>query len=384
MSALQTDSPPTDSIRSASGEAARDDADARRRSMISTCVRDDVRAMARYAVTPAEGWIKLDAMENPYALPEDARDALAAALSHVPINRYPDGDARETKEAIRRSLALPDDVGLMLGHGSDEILQIITAAIAHRDAVVLAPEPSFVMYRRNAVISHARFVGVPLRGDFSLDMLAMMDAIGALRPALVWLALPNNPTGNLFANDDVERIIEQSPGLVAIDEAYYAFAERSMLPRVLEFPNVAVVRTVSKIGLAGLRLGYAVAHPAWIDEFEKVRPPYNVHSLTQAALPVLLKQEALAEQARAIRGERERLEAGIARLPRVTTYPTQTNFVLARVPDAPAWFETLRNAKILVKNLHGWHPLLAHCLRITVGTPFENDAVLSTLERHYA
>ena len=385
MSALRADS------SSRSGSDARApratscaELDARRRSIISASVRADVRRMSRYAVTPAEGWIKLDAMENPYELPDDARTALATALSRVAINRYPDGDAQVAKASLRVSLALPAEAGLMLGNGSDEIIQIITAAIASRDAVVLAPEPSFVMYRRNAVISHARFVGVPLKSDFSLDMPAMRDAVATHRPALIWLALPNNPTGNLFDANDIDEIIESAPGLVAIDEAYYAFADRSMLSRVLDLPNTVVVRTVSKIGLAGLRLGYAVAHPEWIDEFEKVRPPYNVNSLTQAALPALLADDALRHQASAIRAERARLEAGLARLPGVQTFLTQTNFVLARVPDANAWFETLRSAKILVKNLHGWHPLLANCLRITVGTPVENDAVLSALEREYA
>jgi len=357
----------------------------RRRALVDATVRSDVRAMSRYSVTPAEGWIKLDAMENPYALPEDVRAALAAVLATVPVNRYPDGDAGAAKVALRKSLALGGDVGLMLGNGSDEIIQILTAAVAAPGTVVLAPEPSFVMYRRNALVCHARFIGVPLRADFSLDVPAMLQAMSEHRPALVWLALPNNPTGNLFDVEDVERIVASAAGLVAIDEAYYAFAERSMLPRVLDYPNVVVVRTVSKIGLAGLRLGYAAAHPAWIDEFEKIRPPYNVNSLTQAALPVLLSHaEVLERQAASIRAERTRLDAALARLPGVRTFPTQTNFVLARVPDAGAWFATLVDARILVKNLHGWHPLLADCLRITVGTPAENDALLSALQRKYA
>jgi histidinol-phosphate aminotransferase len=200
----------------------------------------------------------------------------------------------------------------------------------------------------------------------------------------VWLAYPNNPTGNLFDVADVERIVGAAPGLVAIDEAYYAFADKSFLPRVLEFPNVVVVRTVSKIGMAGLRLGYAIGHPDWIDELEKIRPPYNVNGLTQAAIPVLLAHaDAFAQQALAIRRERHRVDRALAALPGVRTYATQTNFVLARVPDASAWFATLRDAKILVKSLDGWHPLLAGCLRITVGTPAENDALLGALGRAY-
>lgn len=219
-----------------------------------------------------------------------------------------------------------------------------------------------------------------LRPDFTLDVSEMLAAIERERPALVWIAYPNNPTGNLFPAAEVERIIAAAPGLVVVDEAYYAFAEHSFLPRVLEYANLVVVRTVSKIGMAGLRLGYAAAHPAWIAEFEKVRPPYNVNALTQAALPVLLSHEAtLARQAQDIRAERVRLSGVLARIQGVTTYPTQANFVLARVPDANGWFVALRAAGILVKNLHGTHPLLAQCLRITVGTPAENDRLLAAV-----
>ena len=363
----------------------KDSNDDTRRTRIAATIRADVSALAHYPVTLAEGWIKLDAMENPYPLPDGARQTLATALSSVPVNRYPDGDARTLRKALRDSLDIDPRCGLMVGNGSDELIQIVTAAVAAPGTVVLAPEPSFVMYRRNAVIAHARYVGVPLNADFSLDIDAMLAAIVREHPALVWLASPNNPTGNLFDIGDIERIIAASPGLVVIDEAYYAFANASMLPRVLDFPNVVVVRTVSKIGLAGLRLGYLVGHPDWIEELEKIRPPYNVNSLTQAAVPVLLEyRDAFAAQAATIRCERARVDAALAALSGVRTFATQTNFVLARVPDAAAWNQTLRDAKILVKNLDGWHPLLAGCLRITVGTPTENDRLIATLRQAYA
>lgn len=355
-----------------------------RRARIAATVRSDVRALGRYDVPDASGCIKLDAMENPYTLPPELAGALSAAVSRVTVNRYPDAGGAGVKEALRDALALPADVGLLLGNGSDELIQILTVAVATPGAVVLAPEPSFVMYRRNAIAAHARYVGVALQADFRLDVEAMLRAIERERPALVWLAYPNNPTGNLFDVADVERIVRAAPGLVAIDEAYYAFADKSFLPRVLDFPNVVVVRTVSKIGMAGLRLGYAIGHPDWIDELEKIRPPYNVNGLTQAAIPVLLAHaDAFAQQALAIRRERNRVDRALAALPGARTYATQTNFVLARVPDASGWFATLRDAKILVKSLDGWHPLLAGCLRITVGTPAENDALLGALQRAY-
>ena len=349
-------------------------------AVVAAVVRPEIRELAAYAVAKAPGMIKLDAMENPFPLPSPVREKIAAAAAAVPVNRYPDGGADAVKAALRTAYGIPDTLGLLLGNGSDELIQIITSALARPDATMLAPEPSFVMYRMNAVYARMPFVGVPLLPDFALDTEAMLTAIARVRPALVFLAYPNNPTGNLFPASDVERILRAAPGLVVVDEAYHAFADASFLPRLSEFPNLLVLRTVSKIGMAGLRLGYAVAAPAWIAELDKVRQPYNLNALTQAVAPVLLAEATLlAEQAATLRSERCRLEAALAAVTGVRVYPTRTNFVLARVADAPRWFEGLRSAGILVKNLHGTHPLLVHCLRITVGAPAENDALLAAL-----
>ena len=355
--------------------------DARVAARVAATVRAEVRALTAYRVAKADGLIKLDAMESPYAPTPALRERVARAVAAVPINRYPDGPAQAVKDALRTALGLPADVALMVGNGSDEILQIVTTAVARPGAVIVAPDPSFVMYRLDATLASVRYVGVPLRADFSLDADAMLAAIAAERPALVWIAYPNNPTGNRFDRRVVERIVHATPGLVAIDEAYYAYADDSFLPRVLDFDNLIVVRTVSKIGMAGVRLGYVAGHPAWIAELDKVRPPYNVNALTQAATCALLEAgDEIAGHAAAVRRERHRLAAALSAFPGVRVAPTETNFVLARVPDAGRWFDALLGARILVKNLHGWHPLLAHCLRITVGTPAENDALIAALE----
>jgi len=348
---------------------------------VAAVVRPEIRALTAYPVAHATGMIKLDAMENPFLLPEDLRAKIAAVVAAVPINRYPDSSARGVVAALRSSLGLPDSLGLICGNGSDELIQIITAAVAKAGATMLAPEPSFVMYRRNALYAGMRFAGVPLTAEFALDMGGMREAIERERPALVFLAYPNNPTGNLFRAADVEDILRAAPGLVVVDEAYYAFADASFLPRIDEFPNLVVMRTVSKIGMAGLRLGYAVGAVEWTSEFDKLRQPYNLNALTQAVVPVLLAESAvLAEQAAKLRSERARLNAALATLRRVVVFRTETNFVLARVPDGPRWFAALTDAGILVKNLHGWHPLLENCLRITVGTPDENDALIAALK----
>ena len=348
---------------------------------VAAVVRPEVRALTAYYVAKADGMVKLDAHESPYALPPAARAKLAAALAEVALNRYPDGGADAVKAALRASHRLPESAGLVLGNGSDELLQLITTLVAAPGAAIVAPDPTFVMYRLYATYAGARYAPVPLTAAFALDVDAMLAAIARERPALVWLASPNNPTGAPFDPQAIERIVRAAPGLVVVDEAYFAFAAHTFLPRVLEFPNLVVVRTLSKIGMAGLRLGYAVAHRAWTDELDKVRSPYNLNSLTQAAAVAMLGNDGsmLDEQLATIRAERARLTAALARLPGVAVFDSAANFFVARVPDAPAAFAALKARNILVKNVHGWHPLLEHCLRITVGTPAENDALVAAL-----
>jgi histidinol-phosphate aminotransferase len=346
----------------------------------SICVRDDVRAMEAYPVTPAEGMVKLDAMENPYRLPEALREQVARAVANAAMNRYPDPRAPTLQGRLREVMQVPPEAGLVLGNGSDEIISIVTQAVARPGASVLAIEPSFVMYKMSARFAQVRYIGVPLRADFSLDAAAVLAAIREHAPAVVWIAYPNNPTGNLFDDDGIERILAAAPGLVVIDEAYHIFAGRSFLARLPEFPNLMVLRTMSKVGLAGIRLGYAAAAPAWIREFDKVRPPYNVNVLTQAAAEVLLdRMDVFEDQARRIRAERGELMDRLAEMDGVTPFPTDANFILARVPDAPRTMRGLLERRVLVRILDGSHPLLANCLRFTVGTPAENQLLLAAL-----
>jgi len=348
--------------------------------IVAATVRPEILALTKYAVAKATGMIKLDAMESPFALPAALRARIAAAAADVPVNRYPDGGADALKAVLIQTFGIPPTASVILGNGSDELIQLVTMALARSGAAMVAPEPSFEMYRMNALFAGMRYAGVPLRADFALDTDAMETSIARERPAVVYLAYPNNPTGNLFETAAVERVLRAAPGLVVVDEAYHAFAGASFLPRLPEFPNLLVLRTVSKIGMAGLRLGYAVAAPEWIAQFDKVRQPYNLNAMTQAVAPVLLaERDLLAGWAAQLAAERTRLETALAEIPGVTVFPTRTNFVLARVPDAPRWFEALRQAGILVKNRHGVHPLLEHCLRITVGTADENAALLAAV-----
>jgi histidinol-phosphate aminotransferase len=343
-------------------------------------VRDEVRALKAYHVPPAEGMVKLDAMENPYTLPPELAREMGERLAAVAVNRYPDPTARRLQARVRETMGIPDSLDVMLGNGSDELLQIVSLALAKRDAAVVALEPSFVMYRMSAIAAGMRYEGVPLREDFSLDEEALQRALREHEPALTWIAYPNNPTGNLFPREAVLRAVDASPGLVVVDEAYYPFSGgATLLDEVGRHPNLLLVRTVSKLGLAGLRLGVAIGPRAWMQELEKLRMPYNVNVLTAAAGELLLaRHDVLDAQARRIVEERARLEAALDRLP-LARFPSAANFVLVRVADAPAAFEGLKQRGILIKTLHGSHPLLANCLRLTVGTADENAKLIEAL-----
>lgn len=347
-------------------------------------IRPEILGMSAYPVADAGDCIKLDAMENPFALPSPLRAELGRRLADVLINRYPDAGGSGLKQALRRQFALPDEAALLLGNGSDEILTLITQALARPGAGVVAFEPSFVMYRLNARFSQLDYHPVDLRADFSLDLDAALAAIDACQPAVVFVSYPNNPTGNRFARAEVETLIDVAPGLVVVDEAYQAYSGDSLMDLAGRAENLMVLRTLSKIGLAGIRLGYAVSTPEWVAQIDKVRPPYNVNVLTQETACFLLEHRALFDQqARLLRQERDRLVQRLAQLPGVTVFPSEANFVTLRVADADALFAYLKQGGILIKNLHGSHRLLENCLRITVGAPEENDAVLAALTAYY-
>jgi histidinol-phosphate aminotransferase len=271
----------------------------------------------------------------------------------------------------------------LLGNGSDELIQMIMMAVSGADRVVLSPEPGFVMYKMIATFLNMPYVGVPLRQDFSLDREAMLKAIEQHNPAVVFLAYPNNPTGNLFDEQVIEEIIQTSNGLVVLDEAYHAFAEKSWMNKLEKYENLVVMRTVSKMGLAGLRLGLLVGSPQWLDEFDKVRLPYNINVLTQASARFALQNQGiLDEQTAHIRADRDTMYDELCAIDGIDVFPSQANFILFRTreADATSIFEVLKKEKILIKNLSGAGGLLANCLRVTVGTPEENAAFLYALK----
>lgn len=345
-------------------------------------IRDEVRAISAYHVPDSRGLIKLDAMENPYGLPLELRAQIAALAAEASLNRYPDPGATALKARLRETMNVPDAMELLLGNGSDELIQILTLAVNQPRAVLISVEPSFVMFRMVAAFTGIRYVGVPLTADFGLDVSALHAALREYRPALVFIAYPNNPTGNLFDDDAMHALISAAPGLVVVDEAYHAFAGRSFMSELARYPNLVIMRTLSKLGLAGLRLGILIGRPQWLTEFDKLRLPYNVNVLTQRIAALVLQHPSvLAGQAAAIREGRQRLLAALQLLPGVRAFPSDANFILFRVPRADAVFSGLRSRGVLIKNLNGSHAALTDCLRVTIGTPEENDQFLSALQQ---
>jgi histidinol-phosphate aminotransferase len=343
-------------------------------------VRDDIRKLVAYPVPGSAGMVKLDSMENPYGLPRELKKKLAALVSEAAINRYPDPRAPELKDMLHQAQGVPHGMDIVLGNGSDEIIQMLALAAAKPGAVLLAPEPSFVMYRVIADLVGMRYVGVPLAADFSLQLPAMLAAIEQYNPALVFLAYPNNPTGNLFDDAAVEAVISACSGLVVVDEAYHPFARKSFMDRLERRANLLVMRTLSKMGLAGLRLGFIAGSHAILGEIDKVRLPYNVGVLTQSiAIEVLRHGDVLDAQATAIRSERGRVAKALEGTAGAEAFPTAANFILFRVDEAKRVYAGIKERGVLIKSLDGGHPQLAGCLRVSIGTPPQNDLFLAAL-----
>ena len=345
--------------------------------------RPELLSMSAYKVADAMNLIKLDAMENPYAWPEAIQEQWLETLKSCAINRYPDPEAKALCEVLRRSNGLPEDAALLLGNGSDEIIQILLMALAP-DAAVIAPEPSFVMYKQIAQSLGLNYYGVPLLADsFDLDLPAMLSAINELQPGLIFLAYPNNPTGNLFDAQSIKAIIARAPGLVVIDEAYAPFADASFIDSLADYQNVLVMRTVSKLGLAGLRLGFLIGPIVLLEQLHKLRLPYNINSLTQAtATFALANAEFLQRQTQSICQERHLMYTALQAMSKIKAYESSANFILFRTLDTDAGhvFNSLKQQGVLIKNLSPQGGILDNCLRVTIGKPEENQAFLKALQ----
>ena len=348
-------------------------------------IRQDVQSMHAYAIQASSGMVKLDAMENPHRLPAALQAQLGQRLGALALNRYPAGRVDDLRRALADYAQMPEGFDIMLGNGSDELIALLALACDVPGASVLAPLPGFVMYAMSAQLQGLKFIGVDLTPDFELDEAAMLAAIRLHKPAITYLAYPNNPTANLWDDGVIENIINavgEQGGLVVMDEAYQPFAGKSYIDRISRHGHVLLMRTLSKFGLAGVRIGYMIGPKALIAEIDKVRPPYNISVLNcECALFALEHRGVFEVQAQELIAQREMLLDALGTMPGVRAWPSHANMILIRVPDTARTFDGLKNRKVLVKNISKMHPLLANCLRLTVGTLDENAQLLAALEQ---
>jgi histidinol-phosphate aminotransferase len=341
-------------------------------------IKPEVRKLKAYAIDETPCRIKLDAMENPFPLPEEAQVELVEAVRHVLINRYPDPSATKLKESIAELWGI-GTMRMVLGNGSDELIQAIILAFG---GPVLIPTPTFAMYELTARALSQDVISVPLGKDFSLNPDKIIKKAKTAQARIIFLASPNNPTGNRFSDEAILKILTKTNAAVVIDEAYFSFSRKTFLPVLKDHPNMIILRTLSKMGFAGLRIGLLTASQKLIDQLNKIRLPYNINALSQAvAVAALRRRDLLNMQISLLISERQRLYNALAQINGVTVYPSETNFILFRTTtNADRVYEKLKHAGILIKNVNK-PGLLRDCLRVTIGTPAENKIFLAELEK---
>lgn len=351
--------------------------------LVNTWIRPDIINMSSYSVAKADHLIKLDAMENPYPLPPTLIKLWLDKLQSAELNRYPPASAEALITDLKKTLEVPDDASVLLGNGSDELIQIVALSLARPGRVIMAPKPSFVMYEAIAHIAGMQYYGVPLKPNFDIDCQQMLECMERMQPAVVFIANPNNPTANLFSQKTLLKIIKNAPGLVVIDEAYAPFTDQTFFPYLDQFNNLLVMRTLSKMGLAGLRLGLLAGDASWIEQLNKIRMPYNINSLTQLSARFAMSHyDVFVDQLNTIIRNREKLTKQLQSLPDLQVYPSKTNFILFRVNPGcgQAVFDSIKQSGVLIKNLQHADSLLHDCLRVTVGTADENSVFISALK----
>ena len=348
---------------------------------VEDVVRPEVLALTAYRVDRATFPVKLDANESPFAPSPALQAAIGEALRALPIHRYPDPEARELRELLGSRLGVTAEQ-IILGNGSDELIQMLLMAVGAPGAPVMAPVPSFSLYELAARSLGLRFVGVPLDPRFAIDAAPWRAALERERPRAVLIASPNNPTGNRLDEAGIRETLDRCRGLVVVDEAYFDYCGRTLLPDLPQRPNLVILRTLSKIGLAGLRLGILAADPSIVHELNKVRLPYNINILSQAVARVALEQEAeIQAHVRAILRERDAMQRALVAYAEVEVFPSEANFLLIRTPfPAETIHAGLARLGVSVRRF-GDDPALARCLRVTIGLPEENARFLDALKR---
>jgi histidinol-phosphate aminotransferase len=347
---------------------------------IKSVIKEEVLALRAYPIEQVLPPVRLDSNENPLTLPDALKGEFAARIAGIELNRYPEAGSPSLARRFAERFGVADGQ-VIVGNGSDELIQILCSAVARPGAEVMIPTPTFTMFSITALNSGCRLVEVPLDSDFDLDMEAMGARITAHSPALTFLAWPNNPTGRSFSRNRVETIIQKSPGIVVVDEAYHNFFGESFLPMLAKYDNLVVMRTLSKVGFAAARVGMLAASPALVHELNKVRLPYNLNALSQAAAAFYLDHEAVfLKQAEDIRQWRGELYAELQKISGIHPRPSDANFIFFSCDfDSDRIYAALLKGGIIVKNFN-IPGKIRNFMRVTVGSPQENTLFISKLK----
>ena len=340
-------------------------------------VRSEVRELVPYEAKHLLECIKLDANENPFPWPVGMSETLFA--EKLAFNRYPDGMAQDLKKAIATYTKTAAE-GILVGNGSDELIQLILLTFGGLGKSVIIHPPTFSMYQISAHLTDTTVVEVSLLDGLNLNTEQLLKAALSPDAHVVIICNPNNPTGTQFPRAEVLQLVRESGKIVVVDEAYAEFSEETLIPEIENYPNLVILRTFSKsFGMAGLRLGYLLGQPETIALINRVRPPFNVNSFSQKAgilaLGYLGEYQAQIQQ---IKQETHKLQEGLTQIPDVVVYPTRANFILFKPKDPDGWADELLKRGFLVRNM-GVLPVLGKCLRISAGLPEENEGFLRAI-----
>ena len=344
-------------------------------------VRGNVNSLKAYQVENLDEGIKLHANENPYPLSPELLKKIFQRLEELELNRYPDPDCRKLKQAIaNKTGALPEQI--IIGNGSDELIQYLMQVLCGEGDTIAFPDPTFAMYGITAQCLGLKSVNFPLNDNWDFEAQSALEVLEKHNARLVFISYPNNPTGNCFSDQEIQKLIEQFEGIVVLDEAYHDFAGKSFLNQMEKHNNLVVLRSLSKIGLAGLRVGYGIFPVELAEQINKVRLPYNSNTVSQWVATELLNDFThVQNQIQSIIEERNRLIDELSKVPDIIAYPSNSNFILFQAPrGGEKLFNELKNNGTLLRNLNA-HPRLKNCLRVTVGTKQENDQFLDQLRK---
>ena len=351
-------------------------------TFIEQWLRSDIKNIDAYHVPVSKDMIKLDAMESPFGVPEDLKVEFLKCIEQSEVNRYPEADPSPLKDTLRSLMDIPDEFGILLGNGSDELIQLLALACS-KDDLIMSFEPSFVMYELVSKYVNLEYFGVQLDSNFDINLSDALLIIEREKPKIIFIAYPNNPTGNCFDYDAIIEIIKSTNSMVILDEAYYAYSDKSFLSEISNFPNLLVLRTISKIGFAGLRLGLLIGDQETIAQLNKLRLPYNINTLTQTSANFLLQdKQRIINNAQIIIEERRRLAHELSLFSKFKVYPSQTNFILVHSEDAHSLHTALKENGILIKGFPKGSKL-SNFIRISVSEPVENNILIDAIRNYY-